>query len=87
MKKIIQVHGTQDKVLPLEINVDTVYIRENIQADEDGGWVYDETQMTLLEYFRQSVPQLENTTDKAIAELSLLFLQLKEQVERGANNV
>jgi len=34
--------------------------------------------MTLLEYFRQSVPQLENTTDKAIAELSLLFLQLKE---------
>lgn len=81
MKKITQVHGTQEKVLPLEINVDTVYIRENIQPDEEG-WVYDETQMTLLEYFRQNIPQLEETTDKAIAELSLLFLSFNNRLEQ-----
>lgn len=88
MKKISQVHGTQEKVLPLEINVDTVYIRENIQPDEEG-WIYDETQMSLLEYFRQSIPQTEETTDKAIAELSLLFLSFNERLTQleGQNNV
>lgn len=87
MKKIMQVHGTQDKVLPLEINVDTVYIRTNIQRDEDNEcWVYDETQMSLLEYFRQSVPETEEITDKAIAELSMLLLNINERLTNLEKN-
>ena len=49
------VRGTQIKVPTLEVNVDTVYLRDNIieKYDEDGNkyWEYDEIQLTLSEYF------------------------------------
>ena len=57
----------------LEINVDTVYRRYNIHpytdAEGNQGYEYDEDEMTLLEYFREAVPNNE----KALGELSILI--------------
>lgn len=81
MLHIKQVHGTQEKVLPLELNVDTVYIRDNItqQIDEEGKlfWEYDEKQLTFEEYFRQIIPENE----QAVVELSTLFSLYQSQVD------
>ena len=75
------VKGTQLKVPKLEVNVDTVYIRDNIieKQDEDGNkyWEYDEIQLTLAEYFKSIIPENE----KAIGELSLLFSSYQSQVD------
>lgn len=79
MKIFKQVHGSQEQVLPIEINVDTVYIRDNIEKTEDG-WVYDEKQLSLNEYFRQIIPYNQNITDDAIAELSMLFVSFNERL-------
>lgn len=46
MIKIEKVQGSQNEVPKLEINVDTVYLRDNIvkKSDEEGNlyWEYDE---------------------------------------------
>ena len=77
------VRGTQIKVPTLEVNVDTVYLRDNIieKYDEDGNkyWEYDEIQLTLSEYFKNIIPENE----KAIGELSLLFSTYESQVDRA----
>lgn len=75
------VQGTQDKVLPLELNVDTVYIRTNItqKINEEGQkyWEYDETQLTFEEYFKQTIPEQE----QAIGELTTLFSEYQRQID------
>lgn len=53
MKQYLKVRGSQETVLNLEVNVDTVYIRDNIQRIETEmftGWEYDEIQYSLREY-------------------------------------
>lgn len=83
MTIIPNVHGTQEKVLPLELNVDTVYLRKNIvrlkDAEDREYWQYDETQMSLIEYFRQVIPQSED----AIGELALLFAAYQTQMDQA----
>ena len=83
MIKLVGVRGTQLSVSKLEINVDTVYIRDNIieKYDEDGNkyWEYDEIQLTLSEYFKNIIPENE----KAIGELSLLFSTYQSQVDEA----
>lgn len=60
----------------LEINVDTVYRRYNIRpyTDQEGrdGYIYDEDELTLLEYLREAVPNNE----KALGEISILLANL-----------
>lgn len=60
----------------LEINVDTVYRRYNIRpyTDQEGrdGYIYDEDELTLLEYLRETVPNNE----KALGEISILLANL-----------
>ena len=77
------VRGTQIKVPTLEVNVDTVYLRDNIieKYDEDRNkyWEYDEIQLTLSEYFKNIIPENE----KAIGELSLLFSTYQSQVDEA----
>ncbi len=49
------VRGTQKSVPALEVNIDTVYLRENITAiDEEDfkGWQYDEKQYSIQEYIK-----------------------------------
>lgn len=83
MVKLKGVRGTQIKVPTLEVNVDTVYLRDNIieKYDEDGNkyWEYDEIQLTLSEYFKSIIPENE----KAIGELSLLFSIYQSQVDEA----
>lgn len=83
MKTIKNVQGTQTTVPALEINVDTVYKRDNIikLTDENGRyyWQYDETQMTLNEYFKTIIPNNEN----AIGELSILFATYQTQIDNA----
>jgi len=55
MKEFKQIHGTQPKVEPIELNYDTVYIRDNIVRDGNG-WVYDEKQYDLKEYLSLIIP-------------------------------
>ena len=75
------VRGTQIKVPTLEVNVDTVYLRDNIieKYDEDGNkyWEYDEIQLTLSEYFKQIIPEQE----QAIGELTTLFAEYQNQID------
>lgn len=81
MIKIEKVQGSQNEVPKLEINIDTVYLRDNIvkKSDDEGNsyWEYDEIQMTLNEYFKKIIPDNE----KASAELSLLFSTYQAQVD------
>lgn len=76
-----KVQGTQEKVLPLELNVDTVYIRENIiqKKDENDNpyWEYDETQLSFEEYFKKIIPEQE----QAIGELTVLFSTYQSQID------
>lgn len=69
----------------LEINVDTVYKRYNIHPyiDNDGnnGFEYDEDEMTLVEYFRKTMPENQELTEKTLGELSTLFAVYQEQVD------
>ena len=64
MIQLKSVKGTQLYVPKVEINVDTVYLRENIKEkyDEENNryWEYDETQV-----------------DQALAELSILIGEMK----------
>ena len=52
----MKIQGTQQTVSSIEFNVDTVYIRTNIQrieTDEFTGWEYDEEQYSLKEYLSE----------------------------------
>lgn len=54
MREYKKVRGTQN-VMPgeIEVNVDTVYIRSNVQpvkSDDFSGWEYDEKQYDIKEY-------------------------------------
>lgn len=47
------VRGTQNEVIPVEVNVDTVYVRQNIRRIEEDrfiGWEYEEEQIDKNEY-------------------------------------
>ena len=49
----MKVRGTMKKVPNVEVNVDTVYIRSNIERIEEEdfkGWEYDEVEMPLNKY-------------------------------------
>lgn len=63
MKTIKNCQGTMETCPPLEIGVDTVYVRENIKRvtiDEMEMWQYDETQYTLEEYNIFKVTELSS---------------------------
>ena len=81
MVELKGVRGTQIKVPTLEVNVDTVYLRDNIieKYDEDGNkyWEYDEIQLTLEEYFKKVLPENES----AIIELSSIFAAYQAQID------
>lgn len=65
----------------LEINVDTVYKRYNIQSqiNEDNiiEYIYSEDQYSILEYLKEIVPQNENS----LGELSMLLATYQLQTD------
>lgn len=65
----------------LEINVDTVYKRNNIHpyTDSNGneGYEYDEIELTTTEYLREIYPQNE----QAVGELGILIATFQAQTD------
>ncbi len=78
----MRVRGTMKEVPEIEVNVDTVYVRANIERVEEEdfvGWEYDETQYNkdeFIELISKENKQLkqENELNKqAIGELTILM--------------
>ena len=75
MKKI---KGTMQQVKPIEVNVDTVYIRTNItrvKTEDFTGWEYDEEQYNIRDY----VENLSSSTD--VGMLALMMSMLMNEVD------
>lgn len=77
-----RVRGTMKEVPEIEVNVDTVYVRANIERVEEEdfvGWEYDETQYNKDEFIElisnknKELIQENELNKQAIAELTLLL--------------
>lgn len=80
MKITKNAESTADHVPHIEVNVDTVYVREDIKWVEKEGTmvkVYDETQMTLREY-QESESDLLRREKKRREELERSHRELEE---------
>lgn len=78
----MRVRGTMKEVPEIEVNVDTVYVRTNIQRIEEEdfvGWEYDEVQykkdefIELISKENKQLKQENELNKQAIAELTLLL--------------
>ena len=78
MKIHNNVRGTQNQILSVEVNVDTVYIRNNIErveTEDFTGWQYDEVQYEKNEY----ISKLTNEEDSSM--LALMVSMLMSEVD------
>ncbi len=70
-----KVRGTMKEVPEIEVNIDTVYIRSNIQRIEEEedfiGWEYDEEQMPLKKYIEQVNVLGQLLTEREVENLIL----------------
>lgn len=82
MKLIENVESTATHVPHIEVNIDTVYVRDDIkEIDKDGTLVkvYDETQMTLREY-QESESDLLRQEKKRREELENIIMALTTEI-------
>ncbi len=71
----MRVKGTMEDVPEIEVNVDTVYIRSNIERieeDEFSGWEYDEIQYNK-DKFIELISKENKLLEQALLELSMLM--------------
>lgn len=77
-----KVRGTMKEVPEIEVNVDTVYVRTNIQRIEEDdfvGWEYDEVQYRKDEFIKliskenKQLKQENELNKQAIGELTILM--------------
>lgn len=87
MIKRFKVHSDH-KPKDLSIDVYSVFKTYNphkIIVDFDGEqkeeWEFDEDEMTLEEYFRETIPDNQFLTEKTLAELSNIIAMYQEQVD------
>jgi hypothetical protein len=74
----VRIRGTQETVKPIEVNVDTVYIRTNITKIEEedfNGWEYDEVQYDKNEF----IETLTRQEDSGM--LALMVSMLMSEVD------
>lgn len=84
MKQFLKVRGSQETIQPLEINVDTVYVRYNvarINNDSFVGWEYDEIQYGIREYIEVVGTENENLKVTQL-ETNALLLELMETLSQ-----
>ena len=82
MKIFKNVKGSMPTVPNIEVNVDTVYIRENIkkiETEDFNGWEYDEIQMTLREY-QEGESDLLRQEKKRREELENIIMALTTEI-------
>jgi hypothetical protein len=79
---VAKVRGTMKEVPEIEVNVDTVYVRTNIQRIEEEdfvGWEYDEVQYRKDEFIKliskenKQLKQENELNKQAIGELTILM--------------
>ena len=66
----MKIRGTQDTIKPIEVNVDTVYVRINIDrvdTEDFVGWEYDEEQRDKDEFIA-IIGELEKENSGLIIE-------------------
>lgn len=77
-----RVRGTMKEVPEIEVNVDTIYVRTNIQRIEEEdfvGWEYDEVQyekdefIELISKENKQLKQENELNKQGIAELTILM--------------
>jgi len=86
----VRVRGTQKTVKPVEVNVDTVYVRTNIERIEEEefeGWEYDEESYSAKEYIEHlskmdDVSVIANLTSCLMGEVDSLRVRV-EVLEGG----
>ena len=74
MKVYKGVRGTMNEVPNIEVNVDTVYVRNNvvkIEEEDFTGWQYDEIQYNKNNYIEQLADQLL-IQDEYLLDLELI---------------
>lgn len=78
----MRVRGTMKEVPEIEVNVDTVYVRANIERVEEEdfvGWEYDEVQYRKDEFIKliskenKQLKQENELNKQAIGELTILM--------------
>lgn len=82
MKIFKNIKGSMSAVPNIEVNIDTVYIRENvkrIETEDFNGWEYDETQMTLQEY-QESESSLLRREQQRREELEEIVMILTSEI-------
>ena len=75
----MKVRGSQETVNMIEVNVDTVYIRTNVERVEEEdftGWEYDEAQYEKNEYI-ELIANQSNLQDGYLLDLEFR-LSMKE---------
>ena len=73
----MRVRGSMETVPEIEVNVDTVYIRNNVvrvEEEDFTGWEYDEVQCGVREYIENI-----NALGQVNTELDLTTLELGQQ--------
>ena len=78
MKIFQNIRSTAEYVPSIEVNIDTVYIRSNIERVEEmefSGWEYNEIQYTIHEYLER----LTNEEDSGM--LALMVSMLMSEVD------
>ncbi|MCM3488767.1 hypothetical protein M3689_05530 [Alkalihalophilus marmarensis] len=87
----MKVRGTQKNVNPVEVNVDTVYVRTNIKRidEEDfNGWEYDEETYSTKEYI-EKLTNSDDTQSMAFLISMLMsevdFLRMRIETLEGSN--
>jgi len=74
----VKVKGTQKNVKPVEVNVDTVYVRSSItkiSSEDFEGWEYDEETFSAKEY----IEKLTSTDDTQ--SIAMLISMLMGEVD------
>ena len=87
----MKVRGSQKHVKPIEVNVDTVYVRTNIERIEEEdfqGWEYDEVQYNAKEYI-ETLTSTDDTQSMAFLIAILMsevdFLRMRVEALEGGN--
>ena len=89
MKQYLNIRGSQEVVSNLEINLDTVYLRNNItriESEDFTGWQYDEIQYSLREY-QEIVGNKTNSLELENAELWFENILLKVKSEYNEQEI
>ena len=79
----MKVRGTQKNVKPVEVNVDTVYLRTNItkvKEEDFDGWEYNEVQYNLRDYIGKITP-VESDTNMTADTIVFALMDIQDMAD------